>query len=1221
MAASSGCDLLSGSMQLASRERVPGGAEPDREGTGERAPPPGQDWKLTLDAQVHRKALELQQRKASELKREREAGQKLERRVAVDVLASDWFTPDKQTAHTRAYLLEGLLPTLLPGLEKLLTEAGNRQLLEERAPGGQAGAEQEFNPINYLAQHLMRNHPKICPADPSHPYTRGLRQVLQQLKEEQVDLEDNRLVQLKLQVRETREERVRAERVRSQVGEMRKEALRVQFTEWSLEPDQTLQLRLVQNALRAFLEISSPDLSPESAGVQYDRELDSTDDAQQTLKQEHFEEYVFSFIAGLSTDDFERFLLHLSLCAQDHRQEEHRERWRRPFSQLFQDCDCAKTGFLDRRRVLSTLEGFYDGCDESVRVTLHNPRSWPVRDPGELDSTIFWNDPSEAKEKEEEPAGETQEPSPPITASTETEPANGEEGAGEPGAPAGDEERPLEERIEIEETDSDESEEAGLDLTTLGLEPDPESLGPHRGVSAFDHRALDLPQFLQLLDTFLGEAAPDYIVQSLVGYLRVGYRETEQERLKRLEKTRKEAVLAQRRLALDALFEKCDNEGSGLLERGKVERALNRYKEGAEGGAISRAWQCLGPPRPSLTQGDFHALLQAVISELPPEGGQEGGFDRLLQFLGESAERSLAERSRGAKRRKWLLQIHRVALTGGASLELVYRAVFQTLHRAVISELPPEGGQEGGFDRLLQFLGESAERSLAERSRRAKRRKWLLQIHHAALTGGASLEPVYRAVFQTLHRDAEAHGNNKLISASIALLEGNERLRYTACTAEDAPYVLNKELTRDMAKGVSFTAVDDGKPVHVPRVRLHGNVQFWNTLRPDEERKGSFVAVPLRDPCGRAIGVLGVDTLREPQERNIFLRHEIDFYQGVGNMFSLAFQHVLSLKNILCIVDSATSWLYSRAPSVRSVTTHLMEPAGETGSDYTLRKMMVLDSQTGRSHLFSSPASLRRRDHLFRDYLFKCCDSSEALSCVAYGEQRVAVPLRDPGGRALGVVDLSCGLQGALRPHERRDLQGMVRMVQAACCQLLRETSGLARPSRLLEAEGAGGEERVALLFLRFMLEDLRGCVRKLDHQSFAELKSYKDPPPVVHQVLRAVLLMLHPHWEETPEIDRWSQCRLKVNSDLVRKVLHFDPTARSVQVEREDLEACLAGIPRGEVWKHGSLPAEHLYNWVSVCLSLLEQAEKLRQSREPAPSNADTLQKDRPPAKQQEAT
>ncbi|MGH0192468.1 UNVERIFIED_CONTAM: hypothetical protein FKN15_015163 [Acipenser sinensis] len=136
--------------------------------------------------------------------------------------------------------------------------------------------------------------------------------------------------------------------------------------------------------------------------------------------------------------------------------------------------------------------------------------------------------------------------------------------------------------------------------------------------------------------------------------------------------------------------------------------------------------------------------------------------------------------------------------------------------------------------------------------------------------------------------------------------------------------------------------------------------------------------------------------------------------------------------------------------------------------------MMVLDSQTGCSRLLSSPASLRRRDHLFRDYLFKCCDSSEALSCVAYGEQRVAVPLRDPGGRALGVVDLSCGQQGALRPHERRDLQGMVRMVQAACCQLLRETSGLARPSRLLgkmrPGQGTGDRGQVSSFFSYYHL-------------------------------------------------------------------------------------------------------------------------------------------------------
>lgn len=59
-----------------------------------------------------------------------------------------------------------------------------------------------------------------------------------------------------------------------------------------------------------------------------------------------------------------------------------------------------------------------------------------------------------------------------------------------------------------------------------------------------------------------------------------------------------------------------------------------------------------------------------------------------------------------------------------------------------------------------------------------------------------------------LPQDAEAHGNKK-ISAHISLLEENvllpERghvlLRNVACTLDDAPFVLNKVLYRDM-KGI-----------------------------------------------------------------------------------------------------------------------------------------------------------------------------------------------------------------------------------------------------------------------------------------------------------------------------------------------------------------------------------------------------------------------------------
>lgn len=47
-------------------------------------------------------------------------------------------------------------------------------------------------------------------------------------------------------------------------------------------------------------------------------------------------------------------------------------------------------------------------------------------------------------------------------------------------------------------------------------------------------------------------------------------------------------------------------------------------------------------------------------------------------------------------------------------------------------------------------------------------------------------------------------------------------------------------------RGISFAAVDTGKPLHVPRVNNHGNIQFWNPDREEEDRDGSFVVVPLK---------------------------------------------------------------------------------------------------------------------------------------------------------------------------------------------------------------------------------------------------------------------------------------------------------------------------------------------------------------------------------------
>ncbi|XP_043910408.1 EF-hand calcium-binding domain-containing protein 5 isoform X2 [Protopterus annectens] len=645
-----------------------------------------------------------------------------------------------------------------------------------------------------------------------------------------------------------------------------------------------------------------------------------------------------------------------------------------------------------------------------------------------------------------------------------------------------------------------------------------------------DH-ALNLPQFVQLMETFVGEDTPSTAVDSLISFIEDSYMESEEERLAALAKVRLRALEIEHRMLLDALFEKWDNEGSGFLDLNEVEDVLFKYKDGMEKAAMKKA--------------------------------------RLI--------RSAYKRQKGDTR--------------------MSKKEFRAYVDAVIAELP--GEKEEVFMSVVAFLTSSVARSLAEQARGNARRKWLYQIQQAAETSGANMEPVYKTIFQVLYKDAESHGNNKKISAYIALLErskkqedfGNTVLRYVACTADDAEMVLNKTLHRNM-KGVSFKAVEEGKPVHVPRVQYHGSIHFWDTSCPEEEKKGSFLVIPLKNSQNRVFGILGVDTVRDPRERNIFVTHEISFYQGVSKTFGIAYAHVQGRRNILRVINSAMTWIHYRAPSIKTITTYMMEPATDKAAKYVLRKMMTSNKELTEMH--SPPAILRRNDNLFRDYLFKCVDSSEVITANVYGERHIVIPLRTPAGQALGMLDINIGQHQELPAHEHQDLQKMTQMIQAACHEILKETSGKTEKTMVLEMEHTNEEKRVDILFHRFMLQDLRECVIKLDQKSFAELRSYKEPPTMVHNILKGVLLLFNPEWAETEEIESWSQCKLQVNTELIRNVSCFDPTARSSLCKVEPVAKYIKGIPRGAVWKHGSVPAEYLYNWAFTCLALLEHKSKL---------------------------
>lgn len=86
----------------------------------------------------------------------------------------------------------------------------------------------------------------------------------------------------------------------------------------------------------------------------------------------------------------------------------------------------------------------------------------------------------------------------------------------------------------------------------------------------------------------------------------------------------------------------------------------------------------------------------------------------------------------------------------------------------------------------------------------------------------------------------------------------------------------------------------------------------------------------------------------------------------------------------------------------------------------------------------------------FRDYLFKCTDSSQVIYTSVCGEYHIAVPLHDLSGQALGIFDISIGHHQKLPPHEHKDLQKMLKMAQAACSEILKMSLEETEPTYVL---------------------------------------------------------------------------------------------------------------------------------------------------------------------------
>lgn len=92
---------------------------------------------------------------------------------------------------------------------------------------------------------------------------------------------------------------------------------------------------------------------------------------------------------------------------------------------------------------------------------------------------------------------------------------------------------------------------------------------------------------------------------------------------------------------------------------------------------------------------------------------------------------------------------------------------FQTFLELVASEFT--ANVDEAIDNLVEFLTTSVERSRMKCLQSLTRRKWLHNIQQAAETSGASMEPVYKAVFKALSQ-VHIPGSTRIVCVGIVTL-------------------------------------------------------------------------------------------------------------------------------------------------------------------------------------------------------------------------------------------------------------------------------------------------------------------------------------------------------------------------------------------------------------------------------------------------------------------
>nr|CDS34017.1 EF hand calcium binding domain containing protein [Hymenolepis microstoma] len=311
----------------------------------------------------------------------------LQQHFSTDPLPYQWLHNCTLSTKVRMYLAEELLPTVVLGLEHILSEAYRRGLCkfsnsETSGEDVEVRADVNFNPLNRLAEFLMRNNPKYSNKvvnTSRYPYTKAMRQVVDRLKRELFLRSGSDLAKCTIESENIKHEWETIKQQKNQEYATKWRLTEPIFDFFRLEGKDTVNSMIVQQSVRAFMLIVMKmpyDLSLIQRPIIH---VENVEENIENYTLHEFMTYVAFYVKPLSMETFQTFVNHMQKCGKEYQNQVNLAIKLDHIAEVSVSCDMETAG-IDKQQLYEEFNRFAEEADAEMQRNLVHPHDWHIQE-------------------------------------------------------------------------------------------------------------------------------------------------------------------------------------------------------------------------------------------------------------------------------------------------------------------------------------------------------------------------------------------------------------------------------------------------------------------------------------------------------------------------------------------------------------------------------------------------------------------------------------------------------------------------------------------------------------------------------------------------------------------------------------------------------------------------------------------------------------------------